>query len=297
MITQTIVQNKSPLAVRIAAQNEIISQLKQQIEEQREKKRQLERKQRQIDKLVKAAATLELAEDKETINYLWESLAAVLPPKLDGTSERSPLTSEWENYIGSPVRNKVSLNRGILNSLDLEECIAIVEISENAIAQWPISELELIPTEEVEEEKEITPDVIDRVEEELIKNPLKKNTSNSFFAWQPTSNEAIATYFNIITGKTQAAYFAANNKKRLAEMETKLMKWFPGVSCSQRIAQRLTQFKYELKVVGWDRVPRFDDSDFGWLTQIYDPLQPIGPSVKDYLCCRIEDNPALDIEF
>ena len=288
MITQTITKSTSPLAVRIAAQNEIISQLKQQIEEQREKKRQLERKQRQIDKLVKAAATLELAEDAETINYLWESLAAVLPPKLDGTIDRSPLTSEWENYIGSPVRNKVSLNRGILNSLDLEECIAIVEISENAIAQWPISELELIPTEEVKELE---------VEEELIKNPLKKNTSNSFFAWQPTSNEAIATYFNIITGKTQAAYFAANNKKRLAEMETKLMKWFPGVSCSQRIAQRLTQFKYELKVVGWDRVPRFDDSDFGWLTQIYDPLQPIGPSVKDYLCCRIEDNPALDIEF
>ena len=288
MITQTITKSTSPLAVRIAAQNEIIFQLKQQIEEQREKKRQLERQQRQIDKLVKAAATLELAEDAETINYLWESLAAVLPPKLDGTSERSPLTSEWENYIGSPVKNKVSLNQGILNSLDLEECIAIVEISENAIAQWPISELELIPTEEVKELE---------VEEELIKNPLKKNTSNSFFAWQPTSNEAIATYFNIITGKTQAAYFAANNKKRLAEMETKLMKWFPGVSCSQRIAQRLTQFKYELKVVGWDRVPRFDDSDFGWLTQIYDPLQPIGPSVKDYLCCRIEDNPALDIEF
>ena len=274
MITQTIVQNKSPIAVKIAAQNEIIEKLKQQIEEQREKKRQLERKQRQIDKLVKAAATLELAEDAETINYLWESLAAVLPPKLDGTIDRSPLTSEWENYIGSPVRNKVSLNRGILNSLDLEECIAIVEISENAIAQWPISELELIPTEEVKELE---------VEEELIKNPLKKNTSNSFFAWQPTSNEAIATYFNIITGKTQAAYFAANNKKRLAEMETKLMKWFPGVSCSQRIAQRLTQFKYELKVVGWDRVPRFDDSDFGWLTQIYDPLQPIGPSVTAFL--------------
>ena len=274
MITQTIVQNKSPIAVKIAAQNEIIEKLKQQIEEQREKKRQLERKQRQIDKLVKAAATLELAEDKETINYLWESLAAVLPPKLDSTIDRSPLTSEWENYIGSPVRNKVSLNRGILNSLDLEECIAIVEISENAIAQWPISELELIPTEEVKELE---------VEEELIKNPLKKNTSNSFFAWQPTSNEAIATYFNIITGRTQAAYFAANNKKRLAEMETKLMKWFPGVSCSQRIAQRLTQFKYELKVVGWDRVPRFDDSDFGWLTQIYDPLQPIGPSVTAFL--------------
>ena len=288
MITQTITKSTSPLAERIAAQNEIIFKLKQQIEEQREKKRQLERKQRQIDKLVKAAATLELAEDKETINYLWESLAAVLPPKLDSTIDRSPLTSEWENYIGSPVKNKVSLNRGILNSLDLEECIAIVEISENAIAQWPISELELIPTEEVKELE---------VEEELIKNPLKKNTSNSFFAWQPTSNEAIATYFNIITGKTQAAYFAANNKKRLAEMETKLMKWFPGVSCSQRIAQRLTQFKYELKVVGWDRVPRFDDSDFGWLTQIYDPLQPIAPSVKDYLCCQIEDNPALDIEF
>ena len=288
MLTETPIKNQSPIAVKIAAQNEIIEKLKQQIEEQREKKRQLERKQRQIDKLVKAAATLELAEDEETINYLWESLAAVLPPKLDSTIDRSPLTSEWENYIGSPVRNKVSLNRGILNSLDLEECIAIVEISENAIAQWPISELELIPTEEVKELE---------VEEELIKNPLKKNTSNSFFAWQPTSNEAIATYFNIITGKTQAAYFAANNKKRLAEMETKLMKWFPGVSCSQRIAQRLTQFKYELKVVGWDRVPRFDDSDFGWLTQIYDPLQPIGPSVKDYLCCRIEDNPALDIEF
>ncbi|WP_141565560.1 NAD-dependent epimerase/dehydratase family protein, partial [Anaplasma marginale] len=38
-----------------------------------------------------------------------------------------------------------------------------------------------------------------------------------------------------------------------------------------------------------------DDSDFGWLTQMYDPSQAIGPKVKDYLCCRIEDNP--DIEF
>ena len=33
----------------------------------------------------------------------------------------------------------------------------------------------------------------------------------------------IATYFNLKTGRTQAAYFTVNNKKRLAEMETKLM--------------------------------------------------------------------------
>ena len=309
MITETTVKNQSPLAERIAAQNEIIEKLKQQIKEQREKKRQLERQQRQIDKVVKAAANLELAEDAETINYLWESLTAVLPPKQDGmiaTSKTLPLSSEWENYIGSPVRNKETLNRGVLKSLHLEESIAIVEITPNSIAQWPISELELAPclksevgsqSSEVEEENEITPNAIAQIEEELIKNPVKKNTSNDFFAWQPTSNPAIATYFNIKSGRTQAAYFGASNKQRLAEIETKLMKWFPGISCSKRMSQRLTEYKYELKVVGWHRVPNFDDSDFGWLCGMYDPLQPLGVNVKDYLCCRMEDNPALDIEF
>ena len=290
MLTETSIKNQSPLAERIATQNDIIEKLKQQIKEQTEKKRQLERQQRQIDKLVKAAASLELAEDGEIINYLWESLAAVLPPKQDGTiatSKTLPLTSEWEKEIGSPVRNKVSLNQGVLKSLHLEESIAIIEIAPNSIAQWPIAELELAPN--LEEELEEV--------EELIKNPVKKNTSNDFFAWQPTSNEAIATYFNIKTGRTQAVYFAANNKQRLSEIETKLMKWFPGISCSKRMAQRMTEYKYELKVIGWERVPRFDDSDFGWLAGMYDPLQRLGANVKDYLCCLLEDNPALELEF
>ena len=141
MITQTITKSTSPLAERIAAQNEIIFKLKQQIEEQREKKRQLERKQRQIDKLVKAAATLELAEDEETINYLWESLAAVLP-----------------------LRSKSEVE---------EE----VEITPNSTAEVESNPTSVSEVDEIEEE-------------ELIKNPLKKNTSNSFFAWQPTSNPA-----------------------------------------------------------------------------------------------------------
>ena len=286
MLTQTITKSTSPLAERIATQNDIIEKLKQQIKEQREKKRQLERQQRQIDKLVKATASLELAEDGEIINYLWESLAAVLPPKQDRSA--LPLTSEWVDRIGSPVKNKVSLNQGVLKSLYLEESIAIIEIAPNSIAQWPIAELELAPNLEEEVEEEV---------EKLIKNPVKKNTSNDFFVWQPTSNPAIATYFNIKTGRTQAVYFGANNKQRLAEIETKLMKWFPGISCCKRMAQRMTDFKYELKVIGWERVPRFDDSDFGWLAGMYDPLQPLGVNVKDYLCCLLEDNPALELEF
>ena len=292
MLTQTTVKN-SPLTEKIEKQNSLIEQLKQQIREQTEKKKKLEKQQKAIDKLVKAAATLELAEDAKTINYLWESLAAVLPPKLDGTiatKETLSLTSEWEKEIGSPVRNKETLTRGILKSLYLKESIAIIEIAPNSIAQWPIAFLEL-------DDRDSTPEVKVEEVEELIKNPVKKNTSNDFFAWQPTSNSAIAIYFNIKSGRTQAAYFGASNKQRLSEIEIKLMKWFPGISCSKRMAQRLTEYKYELKVVGWNRVPNFDDSDFGWLTQMYDPMQAIGPKVKDYLCCLKEDNPALEIEF
>jgi len=36
---------------------------------------------------------------------------------------------------------------------------------------------------------------------------------------------------------------------------------------------------------------------FGWLCGMYDPLQPLGKNVKDYLCCLLDDNPELDIEF
>ena len=279
MITETITKSTSPIAESISKYESLISQLKAQIKEQQEKKRALEKQQRQIEKLIKTAASLEIDWNNETIDYVWQSLTAVLPQQPPQQKR-----SEWENYIGSPVRNKETLNQGVLKSLHLEESIAIVEIAPNSIAQWPIAELELAPN--LEEEVE-----------ELIKNPVKKNTSNDFFAWQPTSNSAIATYFNIKTGRTQAVYFGANNKQRLAEIETKLMKWFPGISCSKRMAQRMTDFKYELKVIGWERVPRFDDSDFGWLAGMYDPLQRLGVNVKDYLCYLLEDNPALELEF
>ena len=264
MLTETITKS-SPLAERIAAQNELIDQLKQQIKEQQEKKKELLKQQRAIDKLIKAAANLEVDWSEETVDYIWESLASVLPKKEERTIviDRSPQTSRWLEHIGSPVKNKHCQTKGTLKALYLEDSIAIVEIEENVIAQWPVSELELdqslrfskevtwrdLSEAEAEEEEE--------KEEELVNNPTKKNTSNSFFAWQPTSNPAVSTYFNIKSGRTQAAYFGASNKRRLAEMETKLMRWFPGVSCCIRMAQRMTDFKYELKVVGFDRVSRF----------------------------------------
>ena len=53
---------------------------------------------------------MKLAENEETVNYLSESLAATLPPKQDGISEQSPLTSEWKNYIGSPASQEFEVN-------------------------------------------------------------------------------------------------------------------------------------------------------------------------------------------
>lgn len=80
MLTESAVKS-SPLAERIEEQNELIDQLKQQIREQTEKKKKLEKQHRAIDKLIKAAANLEVDWSDETIDYIWQSLASVLPKK------------------------------------------------------------------------------------------------------------------------------------------------------------------------------------------------------------------------
>ncbi len=97
--------------------------------------------------------------------------------------------------------------------------------------------------------------------EELAPRPTKENRSNELFTWQPTSNEAIANYFNVCSGLPQATYIGSNSKQRLEEIESKLLQWLPGVSCSLRCAQRLP-YTYELKIKG------LDDDSIGWLTAI-----------------------------
>ncbi|MDJ0719270.1 MAG: hypothetical protein QNJ54_34440 [Prochloraceae cyanobacterium] len=111
--------------------------------------------------------------------------------------------------------------------------------------------------------------------EELVTRPSKEPISNDFFVWQKTSNEAIANYFNVGAGKNQATYIGSNNKARLAELETKLINWLPGVSTSLRKAQRLP-YIYELKI------KRLDDDTEGWLTQL-DFDRDLAPQLKSNL--------------
>ncbi len=108
--------------------------------------------------------------------------------------------------------------------------------------------------------------------EYLVDRSIKQPESNDFFAWQETSNPAIANYFNVGAGKNQATYIGANSKARLAELETKLINWLPGVSCSLRKAQRLP-YTYELKI------KRLDDDTEGWLTQL-DFDRDLAPQLK-----------------
>ena len=99
-----------------------------------------------------------------------------------------------------------------------------------------------------------------RLEPNLVQFPQQKNDSNELFAWQNTSNAALASYFNVAKGVPQSTYIGANNKQNLKTVGVNLQNLFE-VSFEIRKATRLTDFKYELKITG------LDDDAIGWLTQ------------------------------
>lgn len=111
-------------------------------------------------------------------------------------------------------------------------------------------------------EEDIARPGVYELEEELIDRSQVAPDSNELFSWQPTSNPAIAQYFNVLQGVPQATYLACNNKNRLIGLEDKLTNWLPGLSCSVRKAKRMDGYTYELKV------RNINDDDLGWLTQL-----------------------------
>nr|MDJ0717028.1 hypothetical protein [Prochloraceae cyanobacterium] len=132
--------------------------------------------------------------------------------------------------------------------------------------------LGLIPGNQVQEE----------TEEELIEYSNKEPDNNELFTWQPTSNEALANYFNLSAGKIQATYIGSKSKQRLEAIENKLMHWIPGISTSIRKAKHLA-FTYELKIL------RIDDETINWLTG-FDFSKPISPQLKSELPTPVENN-------
>ena len=89
--------------------------------------------------------------------------------------------------------------------------------------------------------------------------PKRANDRGELFAWQPTSNPLVASYFNIGKGKVQATYLGGNNKNRLKGFGDNLSQIIPGISFEIRTAQRF-ETKYELKIRG------LGDDEIGWLT-------------------------------
>ena len=98
------------------------------------------------------------------------------------------------------------------------------------------------------------------LEPKLVEFPKKKNDSNEFFTWQPTSNRHVASYFNVTKGVAQTTYIGANNKQNLKSVGANLQNLFE-ISFEIRKATRLTEFKYEIKIKG------LDDNAIGWLAQ------------------------------
>ncbi len=154
--------------------------------------------------------------------------------------------------------------------------------------------LGLIPGSQVQEE----------TEEELIEHSNKEPDNNELFTWQPTSNEALANYFNLSAGKIQATYIGSKSKQRLEALSNKLMQWIPGISNSIRKAKHLP-FTYELKIL------RIDDETINWLTAI-DFSKPIVNQLQvdlsdcpqEYLLGQpcslsysLEDNPTIPVAF
>ena len=157
----------------------------------------------------------------------------------------------------------VSQQRLVEKAIDtFKTTVEKVRWSGDAIEYLRQQVLGLIPGNQVQEE----------TEEELIEYSNKEPDNNELFTWQPTSNEALANYFNLSAGKIQATYIGSKSKQRLEAIENKLMHWIPGISTSIRKAKHLP-FTYELKIL------RLDDETIKWLTG-FDFSKPISPQLK-----------------
>lgn len=116
---------------------------------------------------------------------------------------------------------------------------------------------------------------------ELIEQRKAVNDSNEYFAWQPTSNDAVAVYFNIAKGRNHALYLSANNKANLSLWGARISDWLEGkVKLELRLSKRMP-YKYELKIVG-----NISDDLIGTLTSFN-----IGKSPSYQLSSRLEDCP------
>ena len=97
-------------------------------------------------------------------------------------------------------------------------------------------------------------------EKELVDNPPKENDSNEFFAWQPTQNENVGSYFDIEKGKTHCTYIGINSKRKAEQIVVKLREYYSGLNVETRKATRL-ESPYELKIFG------LSDADVRWLAE------------------------------
>lgn len=136
----------------------------------------------------------------------------------------------------------------------------------------PNLEISTVTVEAIEQEDQTA---------ELVEQPQAVNDSNEYFTWQPTSNDAVAVYFNVLKGKNHCLYLSANNKANLSLWGDRISDWLEGkVKIELRLSKRMP-YKYELKIVG-----NISDDLVGTLTQFN-----IGKSPSYQLSSRLEDCP------
>jgi hypothetical protein len=86
------------------------------------------------------------------------------------------------------------------------------------------------------------------------------NSSNELYAWQPTLNPNVASYFNLKAEKIHCTYLGAKTKAIANQLAVKIRTWFTGTSLEIRAGERLDS-KYELKVNG------LQDKHIQWLVE------------------------------
>ncbi|MDJ0591270.1 MAG: hypothetical protein QNJ72_14945 [Pleurocapsa sp. MO_226.B13] len=94
----------------------------------------------------------------------------------------------------------------------------------------------------------------------LISSTTRQNNSNELYAWQPTSNPNVASYFDLQAGLVHCTYLGAKTKAIANKLAIKVRNWFVGVSLEIRNGSRLDS-KYELKVNG------LQDKHIQWLVE------------------------------
>lgn len=170
------------------------------------------------------------------------------------------------------LQEQIKEKRAIKKAIALKKQTAVKVINKLETALLQISEtfeelgesaaeLKAIATSKISEyfpEQKTEPQ--QKTESNLVEFPQTKNDSNDYYTWQPTSNELVSNYFNVVKGRVQATYIGGNNKARLRSVGANLIKLLPNVSFELRKAKRLTS-TYELKITG------LTDNDIGWLTQ------------------------------